>query len=220
MSPGRSRTRSRVSMPCPFNAGWGCAVIRPRGRGCTSFAGRWYDPIAIDWPARWRWMKPTWAGRKPACTAGRRRPRALSSWLWNYAGIADLGASGCDTFPMSRAKSLVGFVTEVVARGSVVKTDGWPGYRGLTKHNDAHHVTAISSTGDPAVVVMPSGSSRGRAAQTLAAGHLPRGRPPRAPRLLLGRVHLSLHSPDLAGPGPPLLPAAGTGRSDRPHPNA
>ena len=29
-------------------------------------------------------------------------------------------------------------------------------YRGLTKHNYAHHVTAISSSGDPAVVVMPS----------------------------------------------------------------
>ena len=29
-------------------------------------------------------------------------------------------------------------------------------YRGLTKHNYAHHVSAISSSGDPAVVVMPS----------------------------------------------------------------
>ena len=33
---------------------------------------------------------------------------------------------------------------------------GWPGYSRLTKHNYAHHVTAISSSGDPAVVVMPS----------------------------------------------------------------
>ena len=101
-------------------------------------------------------MKPTWAVRKPAFKAGRRRPRALSSWLWNYAGIAELGASGCDTCPMSRARVWSAYVTEVVARGSVVKTDGWPGYRGLTTHNDAHHVPAISSSGDPAVVVMPS----------------------------------------------------------------
>ncbi len=58
--------------------------------------------------------------------------------------------------PDVSGKSLVGFVKDVVAPGSVVKTDGWPGYSRLTKHNYAHHVTAISSSGDPAVVVMPS----------------------------------------------------------------
>ena len=34
------------------------------------------------------------------------------------------------------------------------------------------------------------------------------GRLPKAGRLLLGRVHLPLQSPDLAGPGPPVLPAS------------
>ena len=58
--------------------------------------------------------------------------------------------------PDVSGKSLVGFVKDVVAPGSVVKTDGWPGYSRLTTHNYAHHVTAISSSGDPAVVVMPS----------------------------------------------------------------
>ena len=62
-------------------------------------------------------------------------------------------------------------------------------------------------------------ASRGRAAQAVVAWHLPRGRQPRAPRLLLGRVHLSLQPPDLAGPGAAVLPASGTGRSDPPHPD-
>ena len=39
---------------------------------------------------------------------------------------------------------------------SVVKTDGWSGYSGLTTHHYAHQVTTISSSGDPAVVVMPN----------------------------------------------------------------
>ena len=54
--------------------------------------------------------------------------------------------------PDVSGKSLVGFVREVVARGSLVKTDGWPAYTRLTKHTYAHHVTALSSSGDPAVV--------------------------------------------------------------------
>ena len=56
--------------------------------------------------------------------------------------------------PDVSGKSLVGFVTDVVAPGRVVKTDGWPGYRRLTTHNYAHQVTVISSAGDPAVVVL------------------------------------------------------------------
>ena len=58
--------------------------------------------------------------------------------------------------PDASAKSLVGFVKDVVEPGSVVKTDGWRGYMPLKKHNYAHQVTSTSSSGDPTVVVMPS----------------------------------------------------------------
>ena len=62
------------------------------------------DSFPIDWPERWRWMKHRSVVRKLAVEADRRRPRTLSSWRWKYAVIAGPGASGCDTFPMSRAR--------------------------------------------------------------------------------------------------------------------
>ena len=58
--------------------------------------------------------------------------------------------------PDVSGKSLAGFVKDAVERDSVVKTDGWSGYSGLTTHHYAHQVTTISSSGDPAVVVMPN----------------------------------------------------------------
>ena len=82
----------------------------------------------------------------------------LSSTYHYILGSCRDHRAGCGQgwIPDVSGKSLVGFVKDVVAPGSVVKTDGWPGYSRLTKHNYAHHVTAISSSGDPAVVVMPS----------------------------------------------------------------
>ena len=133
-----------------------------------------------------------WEGKLAGGARYPQRARnggTLSSWRWKYAVIAGPRASGCDTFPMSRARVWSALVREVVARGSLVKTDGWPAYTRLTKHTYAHHVTALSSSGDPAVVVMPSVHLVAALAQALAAWHLPRGRQPRAPRLLLGRVH-------------------------------
>ena len=118
--------------------------------------------------------------------------------------------------PDVSGKSLAGFVKDAVERDSVVKTDGWSGYSGLTTHHYAHQVTTISSSGDPAVVVMPNVHLVVGLLKRWLLGTLPRGRQPRAPRLLLGRVHLSLQPPDRAGPGAAVLPASGTGRSDPP----
>jgi hypothetical protein len=36
-----------------------------------------------------------------------------------------------------------------------VRTDGWKGYAGLAKEGYEHHAVSISSSGDPAHVVMP-----------------------------------------------------------------
>ena len=58
--------------------------------------------------------------------------------------------------PDVSGKSLVGFVKDVVEPGSVVKTDAWPSYGALKKHNYIHQVTSTSSSGEPTVVVMPS----------------------------------------------------------------
>ena len=53
------------------------------------------------------------------------------------------------------AASLTPFVCDAVKSGSTVHTDGWSGYDQLPKYGFAHEVTSLSTTGDPAHVVMP-----------------------------------------------------------------
>lgn len=57
--------------------------------------------------------------------------------------------------PDVTAPSLVGFISDVVAPGSTVVTDGWSAYNSLTAHGYAHVRRNQSSSGDPAHVVLP-----------------------------------------------------------------
>jgi len=52
-------------------------------------------------------------------------------------------------------RSLLPFICDVVAPGTVVHTDGWHGYSKLPKHVYKHKITVLSSSGDPAHVSMP-----------------------------------------------------------------
>ena len=56
--------------------------------------------------------------------------------------------------PDASAKSLGTFVRETIASGSVLCTDGWRGYNGLSNEY-VHRQTILSSTDDPAHVAMP-----------------------------------------------------------------
>ena len=51
--------------------------------------------------------------------------------------------------------SLVPFVCEMIEPGSEVLTDGWGGYNTLEEHNYIHNKRILSSSGDPAHVLMP-----------------------------------------------------------------
>jgi transposase-like protein len=53
------------------------------------------------------------------------------------------------------AESLLAFVLEAVAPGTVVHTDGWKGYAGLTEAGFKRRVSVITAGPDPAHVVMP-----------------------------------------------------------------
>lgn len=53
------------------------------------------------------------------------------------------------------AESLVAFVAEMVAPGSVVHTDGWPAYRSVVKLGYEHKVTAVLHSGSKAHELMP-----------------------------------------------------------------
>lgn len=57
--------------------------------------------------------------------------------------------------PDSSGANLQPFVCDVVAQGANVRTDGWTGYNGLSKHGYLHERVLISSSGDPAHVSMP-----------------------------------------------------------------
>jgi transposase-like protein len=57
--------------------------------------------------------------------------------------------------PDASAKSLVPFVREVVAPGSVIVTDGWGGYNELPTHGFIRTKLVLSDSADPAHVTMP-----------------------------------------------------------------
>jgi len=57
--------------------------------------------------------------------------------------------------PDVSAASLVGFVKDVVRPDAIVLTDGWQGYRPLNRNGFTHKPANISTSGDPAHVVMP-----------------------------------------------------------------
>jgi transposase-like protein len=58
--------------------------------------------------------------------------------------------------PDVSAPSLLGFVTDAVEPGSIVRTDGWPSYAGLGSLGFEHEVTVLSASPDPAHVEMPA----------------------------------------------------------------
>jgi transposase-like protein len=57
--------------------------------------------------------------------------------------------------PDASGANLQPFICDVVAQGATVRTDGWTGYNGLSKHGYLHERVVLSSSGDPAHVSMP-----------------------------------------------------------------
>jgi hypothetical protein len=53
------------------------------------------------------------------------------------------------------SRTLIPFVQFAIEPGTQVNTDGWKGYAGLAKEGYQHHAVIISSSGDPAHVIMP-----------------------------------------------------------------
>jgi len=57
--------------------------------------------------------------------------------------------------PDSSGDSLVPFICDMIAPGSIVRTDGWKGYNSVTDHGYPREIIVQSSSGDPAHVSMP-----------------------------------------------------------------
>lgn len=57
--------------------------------------------------------------------------------------------------PDASAANLIPFICDAVASGSVVCTDGWRGYTGVSDQGYVHRQTMLSASGDPAHVALP-----------------------------------------------------------------
>ena len=57
--------------------------------------------------------------------------------------------------PNVKQDTLTEFVLDHVARGSEVRTDAWTGYDDIGRYRFSHLVTNLSTSGDPAHVIMP-----------------------------------------------------------------
>ena len=57
--------------------------------------------------------------------------------------------------PDASGNSLEPFVCDMIAPGSMVRTDGWKGYNGLPDHGYFREIVVQSTSGDPAHVSMP-----------------------------------------------------------------
>lgn len=58
--------------------------------------------------------------------------------------------------PDVSSASLIPFLCDMVEPGAEVLTDGWRGYNALPEHRYVHRRTILSSSGDPAHVLMPA----------------------------------------------------------------
>ena len=101
------------------------------------------------------------------------------------------------------ARSLEPAITAAIEVGSQVRTDDWRGYSGLDRLGYRRQIVRSSAeVGEPAAIGQPGGV----AVEAMATRHAPGSGQRRAPRLLLGRVHLPLQSPDI-GIARPAVPA-------------
>lgn len=125
----------------------------------------------------WAWLHKL---RRAMVRSGRDRLRGVVQVDETYVGGEEEGAQGRYTekkaivaiavevagrqlgrvrlqkIPNVTGEALGGFVRDVVEPGSVVHTDGWSGYSGLSKLGYKHIVTNQAASPDPARVLMPA----------------------------------------------------------------
>ena len=112
------------------------------------------------------------------------------------------------------AVSLEPAIVAAVEVGSQIRTDDWKGYGGLGR---------VSAPGRPLRCPggresLALGQSGGVAVEAMAARHAPGSSQRRAPRLLLGRDHLPLQSPNLRVAWTAVSATDATGRRSQPYP--
>ena len=94
-------------------------------------------------------------GVKQGGKRGRGAVKSIVAIAVEIQEPAGLGRVRMRHIPDASSASLLPFVRAVTAPGSVVHTDGWSGYNGLSAHGFIRKVTVQSASGDPTHVSMP-----------------------------------------------------------------
>ncbi|MDQ2853163.1 MAG: IS1595 family transposase, partial [Actinomycetota bacterium] len=118
------------------------------------------------------------------------------------------------TIPNGTATTLHAFITDTIATGSTVITDGWNGYRGIETlgyTHDRRSQRAARAVGEDIDKLLPGGAPRCLIGQAVAAVHSPRRRGYRASGRVPRRVLFPVQPPPLTQPRLGLLPLAAAG---------
>jgi transposase-like protein len=91
---------------------------------------------------------------RPA-NAAAARPRSRSSRSRSRSAAPEWAAADSSASPDISGESLLAAIEESVEPGAIIYIDHYGGYNGLGAAGYIHYPTAISSSGDPAHVVMP-----------------------------------------------------------------
>lgn len=94
-------------------------------------------------------------GVKQGGKRGRGAAKSIVAIAVEIKNPSGFGRIRMRHIPDASSASLLPFVCDVIALGSVVHTDGWGGYNGLSAYGFTREVTVQSSSGDPAHVSMP-----------------------------------------------------------------
>jgi ISXO2-like transposase domain/Transposase zinc-ribbon domain len=106
------------------------------------------------------------------------------------------------------APSLESFIAENIAPGSVIHTDGWPGYSGVAARGYVHKVTVLTHKKQSASELMPLVHI---VASLLKRWLLGTHQGAVSREHLSGRVHLPIQPSELENPRQVVLPARATG---------
>jgi hypothetical protein len=163
----------------------------------------------------WRTIRQLYLGGEKPGKCGRGAAGKILIVVIAEVKDNKIGRIRLSCVPDASAPNLQGAVKEGVAPGTTVCTDGWPGYKGLSKIGYEHEV--IRDGAD-----MGKNSSQGQpgcySAQTLVVGNLPMACAPFSLGLLPRRIHVSVQPQDLPLTWQVVLSIGAASSIDRPPP--
>lgn len=164
--------RTRTSLPVWFRAIWwvvtqknGASALglqRILGLGSYETAWTWLHKIrhAMVTPSRADLegeieVDETYLGGLEEGVSGRQTFKKALVVIAAQVDGKRIGRIRMQCIPDASEKSLTDFISASIAPGSLIHTDGWPGYAGLTEMGYSHKVTVVKQSESPAHELLP-----------------------------------------------------------------